>query len=101
LLREYNQRKTLSKSLIDLLEKDRRQVAMELHDHIGQTLTSLKMNLEMIHGKLKPGHKELGAQITAAKERTIQAIKDAKNVSHGLRPSVIDTLGVVSSLREL
>ena len=74
---------------------------MELHDHIGQTLTSIKMNLEMIHGKLKPGHTELETQITVAQERTIQAIKDVKNVSHGLRPAMIDALGVVSSLREL
>ena len=101
LSREHNQRKILSKRLIDLLEKDRRQIAMELHDHIGQTLTSIKMNLETIHGKLKPGHTELGDQMTVAQERTIQAIKDIKNVSHGLRPPMIDALGVVSSLREL
>ena len=100
-LKEHNQRKMLSKRLIDLLEKDRRQIAMELHDHIGQTLTSIKMNLEMIHGKLKPGRTELGDQITVVQERTIQAIKDVKNVSHGLRPAMIDALGVVSSLREL
>ena len=101
LLKEHNQRKILSKSLIDLLEKDRRQIAMELHDHIGQTLTSIKLNLEMIHGKLKPGGTELGAQIAVAQERTIQAIKDIKNVSRGLRPAMIESLGVVSSLREL
>ena len=101
LLKEHDQRKILSKKLIDLLEKDRRQVAMELHDHIGQTLTSLKMNIEMIHGKLKPGHTELGAQIKAAQERAIQVIKDVKNVAHGLRPTMIEALGVVSCLREL
>ena len=101
LLKAHDQRKILSKSLIELLEKDRRQIAMELHDHIGQTLTSLKMNLEMIHRKLKSGHTELGAQITTAQERTIQAIKDVRNVSHGLRPAMIDALGVVSALREL
>ncbi|MFH1931466.1 MAG: ABC transporter substrate binding protein [Pseudomonadota bacterium] len=101
LLKEHNQRMMLSKSLIELLEKDRKQIAMELHDEIGQTLTFLKMSLEMIHGKLKPGHSELETQITTAQERTIQAIKDVKNVSHGLWPATIDALGVVSSLREL
>jgi len=101
LLKEHNQRKILSKSLIYLLEKDRRQIAMELHDHIGQTLTSIKLNLEMIHGKLEPGSTELGDQIAVAQKRTIQAIKDIKNVSRGLRPAMIEALGVVSSLREL
>jgi len=101
LQKEHDQRKSLSKRLIDLLEKDRRQIAMELHDNIGQTLISLKMNLEMIHGKLKPGHTELEAQITAAQERAIQSIKDVKSVSQGLRPSMIDALGLIPSLREL
>ncbi len=101
LLKEHDQRKALSKRLIDLLEKDRRQIAMELHDHIGQTLTSLKMNLEMIHGKLKPGHTELEAQITAAQERAVQSIRDVKRVSQGLRPTMIEALGLIPSLREL
>jgi PAS domain S-box-containing protein len=101
LLREHNQRKILSKRLIDLLEKDRRQIAMELHDHIGQILASLKMDIEMIHGKLKPEHRDLGARITAAQERTIHAIKDIKNISRGLRPSMLDALGLVPSIRGL
>jgi signal transduction histidine kinase len=101
LSKEHKQRKILSKRLIELLEKDRRQIAMELHDHIGQTLTSLKMNLELIHGKLKPGHTELEAQITTAQERAIQSIKDVKSISQGLRPTMIDALGLIPSLREL
>lgn len=100
-MREQKQRKILSKKLIDLLEKDRQWIAVELHDHICQTLTSLKMNLEMIHEKLKPDHSELETQIATAQERTMQVIKDVKNVSHGLWPATIDVLGVVSSLREL
>ena len=101
LLKEYNERKILSKRLIDLLEKDRNEIAMELHDHIGQTLTSLKMNLEMIRGQIKPVDTELESQISDAEKKAIQALKDIRSVSHGLRPPVIDTLGLVSSLREL
>jgi signal transduction histidine kinase len=91
----------LSKRLIELLEKDRHEIAMELHDHIGQTLTSLKMNLEMIRTQLKPTDTELGSQIRATEEKAVQILKDIKNVSHGLKPNVLDTLGLVSSLREL
>ena len=101
LIKETNQRKMLSKRLIDLLEKDRHQTAMELHDHIGQTLTSLKISLELAYGKLTPGHTELKDQITTAKERTVQALKDIKKISLGLRPSTLETLGLVPSLREL
>jgi PAS domain S-box-containing protein len=101
LSRAHKQRKILSKRLIDLLEKDRRQIAMELHDHIGQTLTSLKMDIEMIREKLKPEQRALGARITEVQEKAIQAIKDVKNISRGLRPGILDALGLVPSLREL
>lgn len=101
LSRGHNQRKILSKRLIDLLEKDRRQIAMELHDHIGQILASLKMDIEMIHRKLEPEHRELGGRIAAVQERTIQAIKDVKNISRGLRPGMLDALGLIPSLRGL
>ena len=101
LLKEHNQRKVLSKRLIDLLEKDRYEIAMELHDHIGQVLTSLKINLEMIGSQLKPPKTELASQIKAAELKAIQALKDIKSISHGLKPSVLDALGLESSLREL
>ena len=76
-------------------------MAMELHDHIGQSLTSLKMNLEIILGKLLPDHSELRSKITVAQEKAIQILKDIKNVSQGLRPTMLDSLGLESSLREL
>jgi len=101
LLKEHNQRKILSKRLIDLLEKDRRQIAMDLHDHIGQTLTSLKIDLEIIHDQLEDSKPELQPQIKAVQEKAVQVMKDVKSVSHGLRPTMIDALGVKSSLRNL
>jgi len=101
LLKEHNQRKLLSKRLIDLLEKDRHDIAMELHDHIGQVLTSLKINLEMIGSQLKPTKTELASQIKAAEQKAIQTLKDIKNISHGLMPGTLDALGLLPSLRGL
>ena len=101
ILRSHYQRKILSKRLIDLLEKDRRQIAMELHDHIGQTLTSLKIDLEITHNQLEDLKHELRPRIKALQEKTVQIMKDVKNISHGLRPTMIDLLGIVSSFRNL
>jgi PAS domain S-box-containing protein len=44
---ENHQRRMLSARLIELLEKDRHDIAMDLHDHIGQSLTSLNYSFEM------------------------------------------------------
>ena len=48
LQQEQRHRKLLSKRLIDLLEEDRRELSMELHDRTGQILAMLKMDLEII-----------------------------------------------------
>ncbi|QTA93113.1 response regulator [Desulfonema magnum] len=100
LLAEHYQRKELSKRLIDLLEKDRKNVAMELHDQIGQTLTSLKICLELVRN-VKNNRTELEAGIKNAKNKASQAIRELKNIFHGLRPAMLDTLGLVPALREL
>ena len=101
LLEESNQRKILSKRVIDLLEKDRHEIAMELHDNIGQILTSLKIYLEIIDDKLKPIDTELGSLTKAAIKRANQAINDLNNIARGLMPSILDPLGLVPSLRAL
>ncbi len=101
LLEEHNKRKILSKRLIDLLEKDRHDIAMELHDNIGQILTSLKINLEVIDDKLKPIDTELGSLTKDAIKRANQAINDLHNIAQGLMPGILDALGLVSSLRAL
>ena len=97
----HRQMKMLSKRLVDLLEKDRQYIASELHDHIGQTLTSIKLNLETIHDQLKPNASKLRSQIKDVGKKAIQAIKDVKNISHGLKPSILESLGLVPALHEL
>jgi len=101
LWKEYNQKKILSKMLIDLVEKCRHDIAMELHENIGQILTSLKINLEIIDNKLKSTDTELGAMIKVAENSASQAIKGIKNISHGLMPGILDVLGLLPSLQEL
>lgn len=98
---EQNHRKLLSKRLIDLLEKDRHEVAMELHDHIGQLLTTLKMDLEMISSELKHPDASLQYRIRSASKKTAYAITDLKKIAHGLMPGMIINLGLVPSLQAL
>ncbi len=74
---------------------------MELHDGIGQILTSLKLNLEMIDYRFEHLDTELGAIVKTAEKRTIQAIRDVKVISHGLMLGILTSLGLVPSLREL
>jgi signal transduction histidine kinase len=94
-------RQLLSKELIRLLEKDRHQVAMELHDHIGQGMTSLKIALELAQRQFPDEQSDIQNLLKTESKRVSQLLKDIKDISQGLRPSTLDKLGLVPSLQNL
>jgi histidine kinase len=96
-----SRRKFLSKRIIDLLETDRKRIAMELHDDIGQMLTTLKMDLEWILGHSRAGDASFDFRLMSALEKAIQAIRGVREISYGLRPSVLDNLGLLPSMQNL
>jgi signal transduction histidine kinase len=95
----------LSQQLIEVQENERRHIARELHDEIGQALTAVKVNLQTI-GLLASDPAQPAVQgrsstpylreSIAIIDRTIHQIR---NLSLDLRPSLLDDLGVVSALR--
>ena len=101
LTEEHRQRKLLSERLIQLLEKHNRKISMDLHDHIGQSLVTIKMDLDMIHDQAAKTDTTLTALVAKAQKKTVQTIEDIEKIAYGLRPSMIDNLGLVPSLREL
>ena len=101
LLTEGRKRRYLSERLIDLLERDRKQIAMDLHDQVGQDLTTLKMDLELLLRNVGSKEERWGNRIGAARDKAIKAIREVKEISSGLRPSVLDHLGLVPALKEL
>ncbi|MGE3498639.1 MAG: MEDS domain-containing protein [Candidatus Binatia bacterium] len=85
----------LSRDLVKTQEDERRRIARELHDEIGQALTALKLNLQTVEqaaGEDVPGLQES----VAIAER---ALAQARDLSLGLRPSILDDLGLVAALR--
>lgn len=101
LAEEYEQRKSLSRRLIDLLEQDRRNVAMELHDHIGQILTTLKLNLAAFRNGSTPGDAELKRFSVSAEEKLDQVMKGVRETVQGLRPMALELHGLKSALQSL
>jgi PAS domain S-box-containing protein len=98
IIQEAQKRQMLSARLVDLLEKDRRSTAMALHDHLGQLLTTIKMDLEMMEGA---GEKDARALIHRAKQRIGEALQFSRDAVNQLRPASLDTLGLVSSMEAL
>jgi PAS domain S-box-containing protein len=96
---EAHKRRLLSARLVDLLEKDRRNVAMALHDQLGQSLATLKMQIETIAAGNDPGASREVLAGTTEKVSEIMAL--VRGISHELRPSALDTVGVAATLEAL
>ncbi len=97
----YQEKQFLSGHLIGLLERERKQFAMDLHDDIGQIIACLKMDCEVALGKAKKIDKDLAKNITLIKDRTVNLMNDVENFSCWLRPSILDKLGLIPSLKSL
>jgi PAS domain S-box-containing protein len=92
---------TLSRQLLVAQEEERRAVARELHDEIGQTLTGLVMHLGMAKSLL-PKSPGPARNILEQSEALIQeTLERTRAVIAGLRPQVLDDLGLVPALRRL
>ena len=87
---------TLSRRLIAVQEEERRALARELHDEIGQALTAIKINLQTMQ-------REPGAAPAAPLQTSIDTIENTlsqvRQLSLDLHPSLLDDLGLVPALR--
>jgi PAS domain S-box-containing protein len=81
--------------LVDVQETERRHIARELHDEIGQILTGLKLTLGMAQ---ELPSAEIGAQLTEADLQISQLLDQVRELSLDLRPSMLDDLGLHATL---
>lgn len=93
-----HQLQALSGRLLAAQETERRRVAIELHDELGQSLTAIKINLQ---AQDRFTHKSPHA-ITAENIRIVDhALQQVRGLALALRPSVLDDLGLEPALRWL
>jgi signal transduction histidine kinase len=91
---------SLSSQLIRAQEAERRKISQELHDELGQRLTAMHINLAAIGKDLKPECpsiiKERLTETLSLVDHTLEQIRE---LSLNLRPSMLDDLGLVPTLR--
>jgi len=86
-----------SRQLIAAQEEERRRIARELHDQIGQVLTAVKMNLHAVQ-RVCQSSQALG-YIKDNIEVVDDALRLVRDLSIDLRPPQLDDLGLVTALR--
>jgi PAS domain S-box-containing protein len=89
----------LSRRLVDLQESERRELSRELHDRVGQNLTALKINLDMLQTALASrGNGEVRARVDDSAALLESTMDTIENVMSELRPPMLDDHGLAAAL---
>jgi signal transduction histidine kinase len=95
--RSSHKLQSLSQRLVEVQESERRNIARELHDEIGQSLTIAEMNL---HAALDaPRENNITRRLKDSIEAVERVLEQVKDLSLNLRPSMLDDLGLEPALR--
>jgi signal transduction histidine kinase len=89
----------LSQRLVEVQEEERRALARELHDRVGQTLAALNINLIIINSQLTPEvTQQIGTRLNDSMKLVAETIALVRDVMTDLRPSVLDDYGLEAAL---
>lgn len=89
-----HQLQMLSRQLVRAQEYERRQLARDLHDEIGQALTTLNINLQVLQSEYPEG-----TMLDESLHLSTHLLQQVRNLASGLRPHLLDELGLEEALR--
>lgn len=99
LRRSLDQLRALTSYLQYVREEERTRIAREVHDELGQALTGLKMDLAWLAKRWPKLPKDLAGKISGMFGLIDATIKSVRRISSGLRPQVLDDVGLVGALK--
>jgi signal transduction histidine kinase len=89
----------LSGRILELQDVERRKIARELHDSVGQFLAGLKLNLSRLQRREAEPTQQNRSLLMEAIDLTERAITEVRTISHLLHPPLLDELGFHSAAR--
>jgi len=97
---QRHQLRVLSFRLSNLEESERRKIAIELHDRVGQNLTALNLNLNIIKSRIRAGEIAEAEPCIADSFRLIEeTTEEIRDIMSELRPFNLDDHGVLAAIR--
>lgn len=101
--REHAQRseqemRLLSQQLVAAQEEERKKLTRELHDHVGQMLTALRMEIGRADRARGSSEPQLAQSISEAKRLLDTILRSVRDLVMGLRPSMLDDFGLTPAL---
>ncbi len=92
------QMRQLSQRLVATQEDERKDLSRELHDHVAQVLTALRMELGRIERMRPADNARLGTAVAECRQLVDKMFRTVRDLALGLRPSMLDDLGLQPAL---
>jgi two-component system, chemotaxis family, CheB/CheR fusion protein len=99
--RTQGELRALNANLFISQEEERRRVARELHDDVGQQLALLQIELDRCEQRFREAPDEIRQNLQDLRQRTSALADDVRSISHRLHPSILDDLGLPQALKAL
>jgi two-component sensor histidine kinase len=94
-----NNLRRLSNRLVQAQEGERRKLSRELHDEVGQTMTALGMELGNLENVRESDTEAFRQQLEELKRLNADAMRVIRDLAMGLRPSMLDDIGLEAALQ--
>ncbi|HTT12410.1 MAG TPA: PAS domain S-box protein [Burkholderiaceae bacterium] len=92
--RDITERRAIAMKMQDMREAERARIARELHDELGQALTALKMDVDLLEATLPAERSDLLERAQTMRELLDFTVTTTRRISADLRPLVLDDLGL-------
>lgn len=100
LLESQKRLQILSQRLVEIQDEERRAIARELHDRVGQTLAALNINLLIMQSQIPEDAKaRIGSRMEDSMHLVAEAIALVRNVMTDLRPAVLEDYGLEAAIQ--
>lgn len=96
--RAEREMRLLSQQLVATQEEERRKLSRELHDHVGQMLTALRLELGRIERLRVPTNTPVGEAVVESRQIVDKMVETVRDLALGLRPSMLDDFGLQPAL---
>lgn len=93
-----NELRELSTFLQSALENERKRIARELHDELGQTMTALHFDLKWLHEQIDSRQKKIQARLRSMQALIERTVSTVRRISEDLRPGMLDDLGLAAAI---
>ncbi len=96
--RSFDQLRALAARLQSVREEERKRVAREIHDQLGQALTAIKIDLSSLVRELPRGEQQPAKRTASILKLVDESIQTVRRISTELRPGMLDDLGLAATI---